>query len=40
LTKVRRETNDAEADRETLIRDLLDGQNEDRIRIGLVSRRG
>ena len=31
--QVWRETNDADADRETLIRDLLDGQYEDPIRI-------
>ena len=40
LAQVWRETNEAEADRETLIRDLLDGQYEDQIRIRLVSRRG
>jgi hypothetical protein len=33
LAKVWRETNDADADRETLIQDLLDGQYEDPIRI-------
>ena len=33
LAKVWRETNDADADRATLIQDLLDGQYEDPIRI-------
>ena len=33
LAKVWRETNDADADRETLIQDLLDGQYEEPVRI-------